>query len=990
MFRSIPSHTLGVLFLFTSAAVSAQSRIEPGHVAQRIVEARRAGAAFVDAPLFSLEPRTPATDALWQAACSKADVVRYDEGAVADLLTTKPRYATLSVPSAQGVLLLDVELKDARDRDFRAIAASSGAAITVEEALHYRGMLRGDAFSVVAISLFKNEAMAIIGTAAGEHVIGRFDHGPSGLHVLYNEADLRASNNSACATPDEEGKVHDKGKPVSGATKSIRCVKWYWEAANDIYLNKGSNMTTTINYMTGLFNQVAVLYDNDGIDIELQELYVWDVASPYNGTSSSSRLSQFGTVRTSFNGDMAHLLDLGNYGGVAWLTTLCAGTSSRMAYSGINSSFSNVPTYSWSVEVASHEQGHNLGSRHTHACAWNGNNTSIDGCGPTAGYTEGSCATGPLPTGTGGTVMSYCHLVGSVGINFANGFGPQPRAVILNNVNAATCLLACGTTCDAPGLFVSILTPVSATLNWGNLGVVSYDLRWKPQASGTWTDVTGLTTTNYALSGLTQSTAYEYQVRSNCTSGTSAYSTSLVFTTPVPCPEAYEPNNTFATAAAVTLPVSLSALIAANGDQDHYGFTIAQAGTINMSLSGMPGDYDLYLLNSSGTTVASSTAGGTSAEYISYSAAAGSYVARVVGWNGAFSAYTCYTLNIMRYDPPCAVAGLAASDLTYNGATISWSPLISAASYDLQWKPASSSTWTTVTGLTGSSYALTGLAYSTAHNCRIKANCAGSQSGYGEPISFTTNDPPCEVVPPILLAGKAFLEGPYNTGTGIMSDGLRALGLVPTTEPYTTAGLAVTGPTTITAPVLAVTGPNAIVDWVAVELRNSATPATVVERRAALLQRDGDIVALDGTSALGFCSTPGTYHVAIRHRNHFACMTATAVPLAGAATTIDFASAAQGTYGTEARKPVGGVQVLWAGNALADAVLQYVGGGNDRDPILIAVGSTTPNNTLNGYLGTDVNMDGTAKYLGADNDRDPILINVGNTTPNNTRSQQLP
>ena len=70
--------------------------------------------------------------------------------------------------------------------------------------------------------------------------------------------------------------------------------------------------------------------------------------------------------------------------------------------------------------------------------------------------------------------------------------------------------------------------------------------------------------------------------------------------------------------------------------------------------------------------------------------------------------------------------------------------------------------------------------------------------------------------------------------------------------------------------------------------------------------------------------------------------------------------------------------------------LQYTGAGNDRDPILIAVGSTTPNNTISGYLVTDVNMDGIAKYIGTENDRDPILINVGNTTPNNVRVQQLP
>jgi hypothetical protein len=85
-----------------------------------------------------------------------------------------------------------------------------------------------------------------------------------------------------------------------------------------------------------------------------------------------------------------------------------------------------------------HELGHNLGSPHTHACAWNGNNTAIDGCGPASGNDEG--CTGPLPTTTKGTIMSYCHLVNSVGISFANGFGPQPGDLIRQTIDSKACM----------------------------------------------------------------------------------------------------------------------------------------------------------------------------------------------------------------------------------------------------------------------------------------------------------------------------------------------------------------------------------------------------------------------------------------------------------------------------------------------------------------------------------------------------------------------
>ncbi len=626
------------------------------------------------------------------------------------------------------------------------------------------------------------------------------------------------------------------------------------------------------------------MYSNDGISVSLLEVFVWNVASPYNGTSSSSRLNQFGTTRTSFNGDMAHLLDNGGYGGVAWLNTLCSGTSSRMAYSGINNSYNNVPTYSWSVEVVTHEQGHNLGSRHTHACAWNGNGTAIDGCGPTAGYTEGSCPTAPNPAG-GGTIMSYCHLVGGVGINFNNGFGPQPKAVILNAVNGATCLLSCGTSCDPPGLSVSALTPVSCTLNWTNVGAVSYTMRWKPQASGTWTTVTGLTTTSYALTGLTQTTAYEFQVLTVCAASSSAYSASYNFTTPAPCPDSNEPNNSLAAAVVITPPTAINALIASASDQDFYKFTTT-GGAVNLSLSNLAGDYDLYLLSSTGTQLAAAELGGTSSESINYTAAAGTYVIKVVGYNGAFSAFQCYLLNVSVYQACGPVSGYTATNITYNSALLGWGAITTATSYDLQWKPTSGSTWTTVSGIATNSYTLGSLAASTSYDFQVRPICQGSQSVYEASSGFTTTSAPCEVSPPVLLSVKVLLEGPYKTANGLMTDSLRVKNLIPLTEPYSALGLAVTGATSVTSGVLAVTGNNAIVDWVVVELRNPASTSTVVERKAALLQRDGDVVALDGTSALGFCSVAGSYHVAVRHRNHQGCMTVLGMTLGNTATSV--------------------------------------------------------------------------------------------------------
>jgi hypothetical protein len=119
-------------------------------------------------------------------------------------------------------------------------------------------------------------------------------------------------------------------------------------------------------------------------------------------------------------------------------------------------------------------------------------------------------------------------------------------------------------------------------------------------------------------------------------------------------------------------------------------------------------------------------------------------------------------------------------------------------------------------------------------------------------------------------------------------------------------------------------------------------------------------------------------------------MTASPVALGAAPATVDLSSAATTTWGTSARKTIGTVQALWAGDATFNGEVKYTGSGNDRDPLLTTVGSTTPNNTAAIYSTRDVNLNGEVKYTGSGNDRDPILVNVGSTTPNNVRVAQLP
>ncbi len=108
--------------------------------------------------------------------------------------------------------------------------------------------------------------------------------------------------------------------------------------------------------------------------------------------------------------------------------------------------------------------------------------------------------------------------------------GSQNFSLVVTGITAAP-------TCSATvptGLAASGVTSTSATLNWGAVTGATYDVQYRLVGSSTWT-VVSTSAASTALSGLSASTQYEAQVRSKCTSTTSAYSASVTFTTSAGC-----------------------------------------------------------------------------------------------------------------------------------------------------------------------------------------------------------------------------------------------------------------------------------------------------------------------------------------------------------------------------------------------------------------------------------------------------------------------
>lgn len=199
--------------------------------------------------------------------------------------------------------------------------------------------------------------------------------------------------------------------------------------------------------------------------------------------------------------------------------------------------------------------------------------------------------------------------------------------------------------------YYKITTTATSNIVYNLVGPtgVDYDLYIYNSAgtqigSGTGSTATETVTLNNQAAG----TYYIKVIGYNGANSATCYTIKATATAVTGCQSSYDNSTNGTTAGAATIPfnTNITGLISPTGDIDNYKFVITTGGTITITLTTLPADYDLKLLNSAGTQVAISQNGSTTSETISYTAAAGTYYAQVYGYNGANNASTCYTLKV--------------------------------------------------------------------------------------------------------------------------------------------------------------------------------------------------------------------------------------------------------------------------------------------------------------------------------------------------------
>lgn len=313
--------------------------------------------------------------------------------------------------------------------------------------------------------------------------------------------------------------------------------------------------------------------------------------------------------------------------------------------------------------------------------------------------------------------------------------------------------ISASATCGTPtGLTSTNVANNSATLNWTAVsGATSYAVDYKLNSSATWISATASQAgTTYNLTGLTQGSLYDWRVRATCSGGAGSYATAQFTTTaPFVCNAPTGLSSSSVTSSSATISwaaVSGAASYAVDykAASSSTWVSLATANTsTSVSITGLSAStlYD-YRVMTNCSDVSSPTSGYTAAQ---------------------FSTTAPFTCN--------APEGLLAFNITQSSATLNWVGVTGAASYSVDYKAASSSTWISLaTANTTTSINVSGLSTATLYDFRVMTNCSDPSSpasGFSN-AQFTTLafvcNPPSSTQVSGLTTTSAFISWVAVTG----------------------------------------------------------------------------------------------------------------------------------------------------------------------------------------------------------------------------------
>ena len=305
--------------------------------------------------------------------------------------------------------------------------------------------------------------------------------------------------------------------------------------------------------------------------------------------------------------------------------------------------------------------------------------------------------------------------------------------------------------CPVPtGLFVLGIGQAQATLIWSNnSSAQSFDVRYRELGTSTWTNDNVSSTNLLVVRNLTPSTAYEFQVQMNCSSGSSGFSASRNFTTVL---------------VSCAIPTGL---VSSEISEDEFflswnSVSSAQSYQVRLRPVGLT-TWDTFQPFFTSFTATGLTVG------IQYE---WQVQTNCLLDNSGYSASEFFTtVAPAQCLPP---ENISISNNTTNQILVNYDAVFDAQSYDIRQRPVGTTTWTSK-NVSGTTVAVFNLVPSTTYELQVRTNCSNESSEYSASVNFNTADE-CTEVPTGLFASfvsTSQITMQWNTTPGALTYTLR-------------------------------------------------------------------------------------------------------------------------------------------------------------------------------------------------------------------------
>lgn len=387
-----------------------------------------------------------------------------------ELLLERPMAIQLKVPTGNGRELI-CELIKTDLGNVKVTENRTRSVTDIKTPLCYRGIVAGEK-EKNNVLLTLNEDYFSFNASLGDRFIqlGKVDEGENNVFRLYNSKEVEfPASDFQCGTnkePSAMAKAAMYNTTAAPLAPQDKCIYVFVECFDSLYQWRNRSIQQTIDYVYALYNNVATGFLNEQLNVKISTINVWTTSDPYRGDTRENALADLAAYyQDDFWGNICVGLDysIGQNPGRSGI----AGDIGRVkgeepfscpAYTvsdhpfcyndlDYNVNVQNFPTGSnvtqQQVYLVMHEMGHLFGSSHTHWCGWLiSTNPNTFGALDNCATVEGTCAAGPAPPASGGTIMSYCVGTGQF-VNFNNGFGTLPGNAIRNFISNNNCVANC-------------------------------------------------------------------------------------------------------------------------------------------------------------------------------------------------------------------------------------------------------------------------------------------------------------------------------------------------------------------------------------------------------------------------------------------------------------------------------------------------------------------------------------------------------------------